>query len=345
MLDYISLIGGLTILLVAGDVLVRGSVAVAQRLGIPSLVIGLTIVAFGTSAPELVISLRAALDGAPGIAVGNVVGSNIANVLLVMGVPALLASTSCRQSGATRNAVFLTVVTIIFITMCTFDPLGRPMGIALLSLLALFLYNSVHEMRKARKHRKIAAGLAACAPEPCCDSDNELSISAVDTEGFLEEVESIPDGLPLAVFLMIVGLISLPVGGHLAIEGAVAIARQWGVTETAIGLTVIALGTSLPELATTVMAVKRNHSAVALGNVIGSNVFNLLAILGTTAVIVPIAIPPEIMEFDIWVMLATTVLLMLLAIFRITLGKPAGFAMVGGYFAYIFVVFAIARTL
>ncbi len=345
MLDYLSLIGGLTILLVAGDVLVRGSVAVAQRFGIPSLVIGLTIVAFGTSAPELVISLRAALDGSPGIAVGNVVGSNIANVLLVMGVPALIAATSCRQNGARRNAVFLTVVTIIFIAMCTFEPLGRPMGIVLLSLLALFLYNSVHEMRKARKSRKESMKMAACTPDPCCVDDAESNAEACEAEGFLDDVESIPDGLPLAAFMMIIGLVGLPVGGHLAIEGAVAIARQWGVTETAIGLTVIALGTSLPELATTVMAVRRNHSAVALGNVIGSNVFNLLAILGTTAAIVPIAVPPEIMEFDIWVMLATTVLLMLLAVFRITLGKPAGLALVGGYIAYIVVVFAIARGL
>lgn len=331
MLDYISLIGGLTILLLAGDVLVRGSVAVAQHFGIPSLVIGLTIVAFGTSAPELVISLRAALEGSPGIAIGNVVGSNIANVLLVMGVPALIAATSCRQKGATRNAVFLTAVTVVFIAMCTFGTLTRAMGVALLVLLALFLYESVREMRKARKARNGNG------------NNGNGAVAECDAGAFLDDVESVPDGMPLAVTLMVIGLAGLPLGGHLTIEGAVAIARDWGVTEAAIGLTVIALGTSLPELATTVMAIRRNHSAVALGNVIGSNVFNLLAILGTTAVIVPIAIPPEIMAFDIWVMLGTTVLLMLLAIFNITLGKIAGLALVFGYCSYIFTVFAIAK--
>ena len=149
--DYISLAGGLVVLIIAGDVLVRGSVGVAQRLGIPNLVIGLTIVAFGTSAPELVISLKAALEDAGGIAIGNVVGSNIANVLLVLGMPALIAATPCGEDGATRNAMFMVAVTIVFIGLCFFTPIGLTAGIVLLVLLAMFLTASTIT---ARRHRK-----------------------------------------------------------------------------------------------------------------------------------------------------------------------------------------------
>lgn len=327
MLDYISLAGGLVILLVAGDVLVRGSVTVARSLGIPSLVIGLTIVAFGTSAPELVISLGSALNNASGIAVGNVVGSNIANVLLVMGCPALIATTMCTDKGVRKNAAFLLVVTVIFITMCAFGTLNRAMGAGLLVLLAVFLFDSYREMRRhQRRCRDYHNG--------CATDLDEAQIAE------LEEFDDAPGGLVVASVLVIAGLIGLPLGGHFAVEGAVGIARSWGVTETAIGLTVVALGTSLPELATTVMAAFRKESAVALGNVLGSNVFNIVAILGLTSVIVPLEVPAAIMKYDIWVMLATTILLFIFAFMRMKLRWPLGIALVAGYCLYIYFVFA-----
>lgn len=330
--DYLSLAGGLVVLIIAGDILVRGSVGIAQRLGIPSLVIGLTIVAFGTSAPELVISLKAALQGSGGIAIGNVVGSNIANVLLVLGLPALIAATPCGEDGATRNAVFMVAVSCIFIVLCFFSPLGLVASIILLTLLAGFLGVSAVS---AQRHRKAAKANVAT---------NASVEETVSDEG-LEEVEGVPDSVLIAIVYILLGFVGLPLGAHFTIVGATSIAEMWGVSDAVIALTVIALGTSLPELATTVMAAIRQHGAVAIGNVIGSNIFNLLAIIGITTAIVPIEVPAVILKFDIWVMLACALILLGLSACRICLGKISGFALVTAYCLYIFTVYALSHAI
>lgn len=335
--DYISLAGGLVVLIIAGDVLVRGSVGIAQRLGIPNLVIGLTIVAFGTSAPELVISLKAALEDAGGIAIGNVVGSNIANVLLVLGMPALIAATPCGEAGATRNAVFMVAVTMVFIGLCFFTPIGLTAGVVLLFLLGLFLAASTMTARKHRKEqKKIAAASAGAAV-----ADAEVDLTEEDA---LDDVEDVPDSVWIALVYIVLGLVGLPLGAHFTITGATDIAMHWGVSEAVIGLTVIALGTSLPELATTVMAAIRQHGAVAIGNVIGSNIFNLLAIIGITAVVVPIDVPPEVLKLDVWVMLACAILLATLAGCRICLSKISGLAMTAAYCLYIVTVYMLGHV-
>ncbi|EAV42169.1 K+-dependent Na+/Ca+ exchanger related-protein [Stappia aggregata IAM 12614] len=333
--DYISLAGGLVVLIIAGDVLVRGSVGIAQRLGIPNLVIGLTIVAFGTSAPELVISLKAALEGAGGIAIGNVVGSNIANVLLVLGMPALIAATPCGETGATRNALFMVAVTVVFMALCFFIPIGLTAGVILLALLGVFLAASTMMARKHRKEQKAIAAASAGAAA--------AEIEVEDDDG-LDDVEDVPDSIWIALAYIVLGLVGLPLGAHFTISGATSIATSWGVSEAVIGLTVIALGTSLPELATTVMAAIRQHGAVAIGNVIGSNVFNLLAIIGITAVIVPIDVPQEVLKLDIWVMLACAILLTILAGMRICLGRVSGAVMTTAYCAYIATVYVLGHT-
>jgi cation:H+ antiporter len=335
--DYISLAGGLVVLIIAGDVLVRGSVGVAQRLGIPNLVIGLTIVAFGTSAPELVISLKAAAAGAGGIAIGNVVGSNIANVLLVLGMPALIAATPCGETGATRNALFMVAVTIVFMALCFYTPIGLPTGLLLLALLALFLGASTITARCHRKQQKALAAASAGAAEANADDTD-------DEDDALDDVEDVPDSVWIALVYIALGLIGLPLGAHFTITGATSIATTWGVSEAVIGLTVIALGTSLPELATTVMAAIRQHGAVAIGNVIGSNIFNLLAIIGITAVIVPIDVPPEVLKIDIWVMLACAILLTVLAGLRVCLGRISGLAMTTAYAVYIATVYMFGHA-
>ncbi len=332
--DYLSLAGGLVVLIIAGDVLVRGSVGVAQRLGIPNLVIGLTIVAFGTSAPELVISLKAALEGSGGIAIGNVVGSNIANVLLVLGMPALIAATPCGEDGATRNAVFMVAISVIFTVLCFFSPLGWQASVVLLALLALFLGNSAVT---AIKHRRLCKSASANTVQE--EPDDE------PVDDGLEEVEGVPDSVGLAAIYIVLGLVGLPLGAHFTIDGATAVATAWGVSDAVIALTVIALGTSLPELATTMMAAIRQHGAVAIGNVIGSNIFNLLAIIGITTAVVPIEVPAQILGLDIWVMLACAVLLMALAVFRICLNRIAGLAMTAAYGLYIFVVYSFGTTI
>lgn len=333
--DYISLAGGLVVLIIAGDVLVRGSVGIAQRLGIPNLVIGLTIVAFGTSAPELVISLKAALENAGGIAIGNVVGSNIANVLLVLGMPALIAATPCGEAGATRSALFMVAVTIVFIGLCFFTPIGFQAGLVLLFLLAVFLTASTITARRHRSEQKTIAAAAAGAAV----ADVEM-----EPDDALDDVEDVPDSPYVAIVYIVLGLVGLPLGAHFTITGAVDIATHWGVSEAVIGLTIIALGTSLPELATTVMAAIRQHGAVAIGNVIGSNIFNLLAIIGITAVVVPIDVPPEVLKLDIWVMLACALLLTVLAAFRICLNKISGLAMTAAYGLYIATVYMLGHA-
>jgi len=333
--DYISLAGGLVVLIIAGDVLVRGSVGIAQRLGIPNLVIGLTIVAFGTSAPELVISLKAALNDSGGIAIGNVIGSNIANVLLVLGLPALIAATPCGETGATQNAFFMVAVTLVFIALCFFTPIGLWAGLVLLVLLGVFLAASTIAAQRHRKQLKAieAASAGAAVAEGTLEDDNAL-----------EDVEDVPDSVWIAVAYVLLGLAGLPMGAHFTITGASSIASAWGVSEAVIGLTVIALGTSLPELATTVMAAIRQHGAVAIGNVIGSNIFNLLAIIGITAVVVPIDVPPEVLNLDIWVMLACALLLTVLAGFKVCLKKIAGLTMTAAYALYIATVYLLGQA-
>ncbi|MEP1443592.1 MAG: calcium/sodium antiporter [Hyphomicrobiales bacterium] len=308
------LIAGFVILIIAGDVLVRGAVSLAERFGIPSIVIGLTIVAFGTSAPELVISLKAALTGHGEISIGNVVGSNVANVLLVLGMPALIKAIPCGGEGSVRNAVFMVIVTVVFIVCFWFQPFTYIHGIILLSLLVVFLADSVRFSKAQR-----AKGL--------------------EVEDPLDEVDGKTNSLGLAIGFLVVGIIGLPLGGHLAIEGAIGIARIFEVSEAAIALTIIALGTSLPELVTALIAARKGHTELAMGNVIGSNVFNILAIIGTTALVTPISAPERMINFDIWVMVAASVFLLPFVFFCIPIRRRFGALMLMAYAAYMVSVF------
>ena len=308
------LIVGFVILIIAGDVLVRGAVSLAERFGIPSIVIGLTIVAFGTSAPELVISLKAALTGHGEISIGNVVGSNIANVLLVLGMPALIKAIPCGGEGSVRNGVFMVVVTVVFIVCFWFQPFTYIHGIILLSLLVVFLADSVRFSKKQRA-------------------------KGIDVEEPLDEVDGKTSSLGLAIGFLVVGIIGLPLGGHLAIDGAIGIARIFEVSEAAIALTIIALGTSLPELVTALIAARKGHTELAMGNVIGSNVFNILAIIGTTALVTPISAPERMLNFDIWVMVAASVFLLPFVFFCIPIRRRFGALMLFAYAAYMVSVF------
>ena len=308
------LIAGFVILIIAGDVLVRGAVSLAERFGIPSIVIGLTIVAFGTSAPELVISLKAALTGHGEISVGNVVGSNIANVLLVLGMPALIKAIPCGGEGSVRNGVFMVIVTIVFIICFWFQPFTYIHGLILLALLVVFLADSVR-FSKAQRAK------------------------GIEVEDPLDEVDGKTNSLGLAIGFLIAGIIGLPLGGHLAIEGAIGIARIFDVSEAAIALTIIALGTSLPELVTALIAARKGHTELAMGNVIGSNVFNILAIIGTTAIVTPISAPERMLNFDIWVMVAASVFLLPFVFFCIPIRRRFGALMLFAYAAYMVSVF------
>jgi len=284
-MTFLLIIVGLTLLAVGGDILVRGAVGIASRLGVSPLLAGLTIVGFGTSTPELVTSLFAAFDGAPGIAVGNVVGSNIANILLILGVSALILPLAINSAAFRRDGMALAAATFACLAAVLLGFLSRPVGFALLALLVGYI---VWAYRSERRHP---------------DAEAEMH------EHVAVDVTSPGMSLIAALGLAIAGIIGTIIGARLLVDGAIEIARDFGVAETVIGLTVVAVGTSLPELVACVIAALRRHPDVVLGNIIGSNIYNVLGILGVTAIVHPIAIPPEIAAFDIWVLLGTTLLL------------------------------------
>ena len=333
--DFISLLGGLMLLVLAGDIMVRGAVSIAEALGIPAIVIGLTVVAFGTSAPEMFISLSAAFDNAGGIAIGNVVGSNVANVLLILGIPSLIAFTSCDEPGALRSAFFMMGVSVIFAILCASGELSLLAGGILLVLLAVFLADTARTVLSARGSKRAAYEAQATGDEADHDA---VSL------GLADQLDGVPSNTLVACLFLAGGLIGLPAGAHFTIDGAVNLARVWGVSETAIGQTIIALGTSLPELTTTVMAAVRGQGAVAIGNVIGSNIFNILAIMGVTAAIIPVPVPPEIMVFDIWAMLVSAALLLVFTLLKLEITRPLGVAFILLYVSYIYLVFQTGAT-
>jgi cation:H+ antiporter len=302
---------GLVILLLAGDVLVKGAVNLALRLGIPALIVSLTVVAFGTSAPELLISIQSILNGVPGLALGNVVGSNTANVLLVLGLPALMAGLAAT-SDTRREYTMMMAGTGIFIILCFFGPLVWWHGLVLLAGLALVLGDA---MRKARAHRREING--------ACDDLEELDEADPDMAGW-----------QVALYLVL-GLVGLPLGASLLIDSASMIAIEYGISDAVIGLTLVAVGTSLPELATTVMAAFRRQADVAIGNVIGSNIFNLLAIIGVAVFVGPIPVDAEILTFDLWVMLAASIVLAPFVFLRWPMGRLVGLAFTVLYAGYI----------
>lgn len=306
---------GLVILLLAGDALVRGAVNMSIRLGVPALIVSLTIVAFGTSAPELLIAISAILDGAPGIAMGNVVGSNTANVLLVLGVPALIAGLDTQHCDTRRSYVFMLVATLLFLALAFTGPFTFGKGLVLLAVLALILGDAV---KAAHAHRKA-----------------DSAVSDVSEEA--EDLEGLDPSLPWwkIVIYLVLGLVGLPVGANLLVESSTSIARVMGVSETVIGLTLVAVGTSLPELATTVMAAIRKQADVALGNVIGSNMFNLLAIIGIAALFGPIPVEPSMLRFDLWVMLGASLVLVPFVFLRWRIGLGWGIAMTTLYAIYV----------
>lgn len=299
--------GGLALLLGGGECLVRGAVGLARSLGVPPLVIGLTVVAFGTSAPELVVSLQAALGGHPDIVLGNVVGSNNANILLIAGAAAAIRPVAAEPGAVRRDGAALTAATLAFIGLCLLGELGFGAGLALAAALAVWMAWS---LRSARRR----------------GSEGE------------DEIEAAPRGAALALLLTLAGIAGVLLGARLLIDGAVDVARAAGLSEAVIGLTLIAFGTSLPELAAAGMAALRSHGDIALGNVMGSNLFNMLGIAGVTAMAAPVPVPAELLRLDLWVMLAATLLLLAAMRRGRRIGRLEGGALAGAYALYIGVV-------
>ncbi len=318
-MDFILVIAGLVILLVAGDFLVKGAVSLSLRIGIPPLIVGFTIVGFGTSAPELLISVQSALEGSPGIALGNVVGSNIANILMVLGVPALIFTMDTRRTDSRRTYLQMITASLIFVGLCYAGPLHYWQGIVLLGMLAMMLGDAYF---CARRHKK------------------GVNIDNVTSEE-LSELEDADPNMPIwqMAGYTFAGLIGLPFGADILVEGAQRIAADFGVSEEVIGLTIVAIGTSLPELATTVAAGFRRQADVAMGNVIGSNMFNLLAIMGVTAFFGPLPIADQFFQIDFWVMLGASAILALFVFFPLKLARIWGFLFLAAYCGYMVTLF------
>ncbi|MCR9130182.1 MAG: calcium/sodium antiporter [Alphaproteobacteria bacterium] len=308
---------GIALLLYGGDLLVRGATSLARKVGIPSLIVGLTIVAFGTSAPEMVVSAAAAIENAPGLAIGNIVGSNIANILLVLGLPAVLAPMATKMTGVKRNAVIALALTGVFIWMGFDGALTLTEGVALAVGIVLYIAYLAISARGAKDDPVIA------------------ELTDVD------HMEGLPQtGVMIAVYTL-AGLVLLPVGARLIVEGGVGVAELFGVPEAVIGLTILAFGTSLPELATAMVAALRKQAEMAIGNVIGSNIFNICAVGGITGIAAtaatgqPAPVDPEFIRFDFWVMAGAMAVTALLVFSERPLGRLLGLVFALAYGAYL----------
>lgn len=277
---------GLGILIVGGEAMLRGAIGLARILCVSPAMIGLTVVAFGTSAPELVVSVEAALNGSPDLAIGNVVGSNIANILLILGIGALIAPLVCDPRAVRRDAMAMLGALILLAVLGWSGHIAAWQGAAMVAMLIAYV---VWSYRTDRSQDGPAGDLHAR--------------EAAETAG-------VPAALPVVLLSVVLGIAGLVGGAHLLIEGATGIARAAGVSESVIGLSLLAIGTSLPELAATAIAAWRRHTDIAVANVLGSNLFNVLLILGSTAMVAPLPFAADIVAVDLWVMLGAGVILL-----------------------------------
>ncbi len=298
---------GLALLYAGGEALVRGASRLALRTGVSAVGVGLTVVAFGTSMPELVVSLNAALSGTTDIAIGNVVGSNICNVALILGVTVLVRPIVVHSKLVRVDGPIMVGCSLLALAMMANGTLGRLEGTMLLMGVLAF---TAFTLRTARRE-----------PEP------------IQAE-FAEATPRRPRPMAVDVLLIGIGLLTLVAGAHLLVGAAVDLARAWRVSEAVIGLTIVALGTSLPEFATSVVATLKGEGDIAVGNVIGSNIFNLLGILGTTALVRPLSLG-GIAWLDLGAMLAAAILLLPLLYTGTRLSRPEGMLLVAGYAAYV----------
>jgi len=309
-LNLLLLLLGVALLTVGGEALIRGALAAANRLGVSPLLSGLVIVGFGTSMPELVVSVNAALNNKPDIAIGNVVGSNISNILLILGICALIMPMSVKPLALRRDAVTVVAASLLFLVLVGGSALGHADGLIFLVALGAFL---VWAYWSERFHAAPSAELH---------------------EAEAAELTALPQSAALTIVLVIVGLLLLIFGSQVLLVGAIGIAEGLGVSEAVIGLTLVAVGTSLPELSISVIAALRRHADVAIGNVLGSNIFNLLGILGVSALLQPLPVHLRVLQFDQWVMLGTSLLLLLFLYTGRRLSRLEGGILLLGYAIY-----------
>jgi cation:H+ antiporter len=307
----IQIAAGLALLALGGEGVIRGAVGIARRLGLSELLIGLTLVGFGTSTPELLTSVNAAIAGSPGIAIGNVLGSNIGNILLILAIVVLIRPITVNPAAVSRDGALAIAVSVALVVLALlFGELNRWIGGLLVTALIVYLIvvwrvesggGAAAEMHKEESHTHDPA----------------------------------PQSLWLSAVYALAGLGLLVYGADLLVNGAITTARVVGMSETVIGLTIVAIGTSLPELVATLAAALKGRSDVAIGNIVGSNIYNILGILGVTALIHPIAIPADIGLVDWGVLIGSAALLMIFAITGRRISRLEGAALLACYAAYV----------
>lgn len=310
-MDYIFLFLGFVLLMLGGDFLVRGSVSLAGHFKVSKLVIGLVVVSFGTSAPELVVSLDAAIMGHPDIAIGNVIGSNIANIALVLGLTAIILPVKVAKKSIRFDWSVMMLISLLFLIFCiTNSKLEFYEGIIFIIILIAFIFRSIFKSRKEKLKT-------------------------------LEESILPKHNLFVSIILVIAAGVGLIYGAEFLVKGASNIAKEMGVDDRIISVSVIALGTSLPELATSISAAMRKELDIFIGNIIGSNIFNILAILGITSIVKSIDVNPMVLKFDIFWMLGIPLLLFLflLPLRKAMISRWKGLVFVSIYVAYIFSVY------
>ena len=307
---YLYVLLGFFFLMGSADILVRGAVGLARRLDISPLVIGMTIIAFGTSVPEFLVSMDSTLAGSSAMALGNVVGSNLANMLLIVGATAFLKPIQVNPSTLSVDFIVLLGCSAMFAWFCWLGPIDRLQGGVMLLILVVFLLRSYW-------HNFYKGGVAA--------------------ETHLEEIKSF-EGLKSLRQLWVAflaGLAGVVLGAVLLVGGGGEMAQVFGVSDEVIGLTVFAIGTSLPELAASVVAAMRGHTDMAMGNVIGSNLFNILLVVGGVAMVAPLEAPKQILDFDLWLMVAVTVLMLPFIVGGWKIGRWVAVAFLAVYTAYV----------
>lgn len=307
-MDYLFLISGIIILLISGDWLVKGGSNLAKYFKLPPFVIGVTIISFGTSAPELFVSLNASINGNPDIALGNIIGSNIANIGLVLGVTALIICIPIAKSILKLDFPVLIISEVIFILFMLDLKISRLEGIILVLMMICYIAFIILRNNKSRETQEIETHI----PRPI-----------------------------VSLVIIIITCIGLVIGSHLLVDGASGIAKNLGISERIISITVIAVGTSLPELATSVIAAIRKELDISIGNIIGSNIFNILMIAGLSAVVTPLNVNPKMLELDAYAFLGFVVLLGL-SFFPLKnpkINKIKGLVMLFAYIGYCVVLF------
>jgi len=309
----VELLIGLVLLLGGGEALVKGSVSVANHFKVSPFLVGLLFIGFGTSTPELAACIDAALRGAPAIAVGNIVGSNIANILLIIGLSAVIVPMVTPKTAWRRDGIFLILASLLLVGAVLAGTITRGTGLVFLVLLLGYM-------------------IFCCLTERAGQDGSDAEAAQISRR---------PISLPMASVLALGGLAGVLIGADMLVESAIGLARKLKVSEALIGLTLVAVGTSLPELVTCVIAALRRHGDIALGNIVGSNIFNSLGIAGITAIVTPVEVPAEIARLDIWIMLVTVLLLVAFARTNWQVSRQEGAFFLLAYAAYLVVHFAL----